>query len=70
MSWNIGKIQTSFLITYRKWDFTTNQHLQKLYPKKLYFLVETQQLLDMEKTDSMDETSWLKRNILVGEKYL
>ena len=69
MSWNIGDIRNLFLKLKTKLGLYHVELKSKDSPKKFTLtLVETQQLPDVEKSDSKDETSCLKWTIYNGTR--
>ena len=69
MSWNIGDIRNLFLKLKTKLGLYHVELESKVSPEKITLtLVETQQLPDIEKSDSKDETSRLKWTIYNGRR--
>ena len=71
MSWNIGDNRNLFLKLKSKLILYLVELKSKDFPEKITLtLVETQQLPDIDKTDSKDEISCLKRTIYNGRTKL
>ena len=71
MSWNIGDNRNLFLKLKTKLGLYHVELKSKDSPKKITLtLVETQQLPDIEKSDSKDEISCLKWTIYNGRRKL
>ena len=69
MSWNIGDIRNVFLKLKTKMELYHVELKSKDSPEKITLtLVETQQLPDIEKSDSKDEISCLNKTIYNGRK--
>ena len=69
MSWNIGDNRNLFLKLKTRLGLSHVEHKSKDAPKKITLtLVETQQLPDIEKSDSKDEISCLKWTIYNGRR--
>ena len=69
MSWNIGDNRNLFLKPETKLELYHVEVKSKDSPEKITLtLVETQQLPDIEKTDSIDEISCLKWTIYSGRR--
>ena len=69
MSWNIGDNRNLFLKLKTKLGLYHVELKSKVSPEKITLtLVETQQLPDIEKSDSKDEISCLKWTIYNGRK--
>ena len=69
MSWNIGDNRNLFLKLKTKLGLYHLELRSKDCPEKITLtLVETQQLLDIEKTDSKDEVSCFKWTIYNGRR--
>ena len=69
MSWNIEDKRNLFLKLKTKLGLYHDELKSKDSPKKITLtLVETQQLPDIEKSDSRDETSCLKWTIYNGRR--
>ena len=69
MSWNIGDNRNLFLKLKTKLGLYHVEHGSKVSPEKITLtLVETQQLPDIEKSDSKNEISCLKWTIYNGRR--